>query len=181
LKFELFKQLIRIVQTLSLIIIVTGCSNNSPRETIKNAWEESLDINEIITRQKVSDGTIILFNAQNKNQRDGFEWIGIALVEKQNDSNWKLLDTGVGTVYNNIFSAHHEILRFETEKGKIKELPIAFGKLLNSNISTVQAEVDNEMKTSDIVNTKSGRYFYDTNAWGPIEALNEQGKIIDEY
>ncbi|KGX90114.1 hypothetical protein [Pontibacillus marinus] len=166
---------------ISLVFIFIGCSNESPEEAIHNGWSGEIEVNDIISKQETNHGTFVFFSAYDVDGNDKFERVGVALMDKNSDSDWELNDSTIDTVASDSFAAHHKILHIENEKGKVIEIPIAFGKVGDINISSVTAEVNNEIEKIEIIPINSGRYFYKVNAWGPIKALDKNGKVIDQY
>ncbi|MBM7572353.1 hypothetical protein [Aquibacillus albus] len=178
------KKLTQFTKNLLLILfvfILIGCNNESPKEAINNGWSGEIEVNDIVSKQKTSDGTIVYFNAQDVDESDKFERLGIALVTSQSDTSWELIDSKISSITDESFSVRHKILRFKTDEGNVKEIPIAFGKLVDENISTVTAEVNDEVKEMEIITTDLSRYFYQVNAWGPIKGLDEKGEVIEQY
>lgn len=166
---------------LLFVFIFTGCSDESPEEAINNGWSGEIKVKDIISKQKTGDGTIILFTAQDVDKSDRFEKIGFALLTGQNDKGWEFIVSDMTAITEDSFSARHSVLHYEIEKGNVKEMPIAFGYLKDENITAVTADVSDQEKEIEIISTKSGRYFYQVNAWGPIKFLNDKGEVIDRY
>ncbi|ARI77848.1 hypothetical protein [Halobacillus mangrovi] len=166
---------------LLVVFVFTGCSYESPAEAINNGWSGEIKVNDVLSRQKTDDGTIVLFTAQDVDKSEKFKKLGFALVTGQNDKSWEFIFSTMIAMTDDSFSARHNVFHYETEKGNVQEMPIAFGILKNENIASVTAEVKNEKKEIEILSTKSGRYFYQVNAWGPIKFLDENGEVIDRY
>ncbi|RWZ54476.1 hypothetical protein EQV77_14480 [Halobacillus fulvus] len=166
---------------LLLVFIGTGCSAETPKEAINNEWSGEIGVKDIVSKQKTKDGTMALFTGDSVEDHDNFEYLGIALMTGQSDEGWEVTFSDVTSITNDSFNIQHRVFHYETEKGNIKELPVAFGALNNKNIATVTAEVKDEEKELDILNTGANRYFYQLNAWGPIKLLNENGEVIDRY
>jgi len=176
------RQLTKYLLLISFTFTLIGCSSNeTPKEAINNRWSGEIELNDIISKQKTSHGTFVFFSAYDVDENDKFERLGIALLTKNSDSDWEYIDSTISSVGSNSFAAGHKILHFENEEGKIKDIPIAFGKVKDKNISYVTAEVNNEFEKVKIIPINSGRYFYKINAWGLIKALDESGKVIDYY
>ncbi|MBA2174876.1 hypothetical protein H0266_08225 [Halobacillus locisalis] len=161
--------------------ILIGCSNESPEEAINNGWSSEIQVNDIISRQKTDDGRVVLFTAQGTDEGDRFEKVGFALLKRQSNQDWEFIVSNMTAITDDSHSTRHSVLHYETDDGNVKKLPIAFGHLKNKNITTVTAEVNGKIKEIEIIDTKSGRYFYQVNAWGPIEFLNSNGEVMDQY
>ncbi|WP_345240614.1 hypothetical protein [Pontibacillus salipaludis] len=166
---------------ISIVFILIGCSNESPKEAIDNRWSGELDVHEIISKKEITYGTVVLFSAYNVDENDALERVGVALLAKHSDSNWEVIDTTVESVENDSFAAHHKIVHIENGKGKETEIPIAFGKVEDKRVSSITARVNNKVEKIEILPINSGRYFYKLNAWGPIKALDENGEVMEQY
>ncbi|KGP91333.1 hypothetical protein N780_08765 [Pontibacillus chungwhensis BH030062] len=174
-------QFMKHIIILSFVFILLGCSNESPKEAINNHWADAVEVQKTISKQETTYGTLVLFSAYNADEKDPYERVGIAILTKHSDSNWEVIDTSVDSVRNNSFAAHHKILHTEDESGKAKEIPVVFGKVKDKRISSITAEVNNEVETIEIISTNSGRYFYKRNAWGPIKALDENEEVQEHF
>lgn len=166
---------------LILVFILTGCSTESPEEAINNGWSDEIKVNDILSKQKTDDGTVVLFTAQGVEESDRFEKVGFALLNRQSDKDWEFIVSNMTAITDASFSARHSVLHYETEEGNVREMPIVFGYLKDENITSVTADVSDQEKELEIINTTSGRYFYQVNAWGPIKFLNDSGEYIDRY
>ncbi|WP_394218830.1 hypothetical protein [Halobacillus trueperi] len=166
---------------LVFVFIFTGCSNESPEEAIENGWSSEIKVNDILSSQKTDDGIVVLFTAQGADEGDRFEKVGFALLKRLSDKDWDFIVSDMTAITDDSFNATHSVFHYETVKGNVKEMPIAFGYINNENITTVTAYVNDQKEEIEIINTESGRYFYQVNAWGPIKFLNEKGKVIDRY
>ena len=166
---------------LILVFILTGCSDESPEEAIDNGWSGEIKVNDIISRQKTDDGTVVLFTAQGVDESDRFGKVGYAILTRKSDKDWEFIFSDMTAITDDSFSASHSVLHYETEEGNVKEMPIAFGYLKDENITAVTADVSDQEKEIEIISTKSGRYFYQVNAWNPIKFLNDKGEVIDRY
>ncbi|WP_406944225.1 hypothetical protein ACJA3J_12705 [Halobacillus sp. SY10] len=174
-------QITKHILLLIFVFILTGCSNESPEEAIKNGWSSEIKVNDIISRQKTDVGRVVLFTAQGTDEGDRFEKVGFALLKRQGDKDWDFIVSNMTAITDDSYSARHSVLHYKTDNGNVKELPIAFGYVKNENITTVTADVNDQIKEIEIINTKLGRYFYQVNAWGPIKFLNDNGEVIERY
>lgn len=166
---------------LMFILVLTGCSNESPEEAINDGWSGEIKVNDILSRQKTDDGTVVLFTAQDAGGSDRFEKVGFALLNRQSDEDWEFIVSNMTAITDASFSARHSVFHYETEEGKVREMAIAFGYLEDEDIASVTADVNDEEKELEIISTTSGRYFYQVNAWSPIKFLNDHGEVIDRY
>ncbi|MCA1011678.1 hypothetical protein [Halobacillus halophilus] len=171
---------LKILLFLLFVGALTGCSNETPGEAINNGWSDEIKVNNVLSKQKLNEGTIALFTAKGADHSQ-FNYVGVSLLKAQHDHDWEFIDSDMTAITEDFFSATHRVFHFETEDGNIKEMPIVFGVLKNENIATVTAEVNDEKKEIDIITTHTGRYFYQVNAWGPIEFLNKNGEVMDRY
>lgn len=172
---KILQRIMKHVFFISIVFILIGCNNESPKEAINNSWSGELDVHEIISNKEITHGTVFLFSAYNADENDALERVGVALLDKHSDSKWEVIDTTVDSVENDSFAAHHKILHIENGIGEEIEIPVTFGKVEDKRVSSVTARVNNRVEKIEILSSNSGRYFYKLNAWAPIKALKEKG------
>ena len=84
------KQFSKSFLLLLLVCIFTGCSNKSPEEAINNGWSDEIKGIDVLSKQKIKEGTIALFTAQGANHSH-FENVGVALLNGQSDHDWEFI------------------------------------------------------------------------------------------
>ncbi|SFK31173.1 hypothetical protein SAMN04487936_1119 [Halobacillus dabanensis] len=104
---------------LIFVFILTGCSNESPEEAIKNSWSSEIKVNDIISRQKTEDRRVVLFTAQGTDEGDKFEKVGFALLKRQGDKDWDLIVSDITAITDDSYSVRHSVLHYETDNGNV--------------------------------------------------------------
>lgn len=171
------------VGMLFFCMVLTGCMYETPEEAVIGQWSNELEVKEVIDKQKIDDeSTIAFYAAEDKEAINDVESIGVAVVEDEGVSGWKMTTSSGGTAESVPFSAGHEVFFVKDNDDALQEIPIAYGKISDERITSIDAKINGETKEIEIQTTLDGdRYFFETNAWGPIRALDETGEVIDQY
>jgi len=160
-------------------LMLIGCNNDSPAEAINDKWSGEVEVIEIIDKQKMNKGSVVFFTAKDIDDKNASELAGVAILTGHDNDGWKLIDSSIDSVSTKSISFRHKILHAKID-GESINIPVAFGKLVDQNISSLEAKINNDYKEIGIFTTDLGRYFYQVNAWYPIKALDKDGEVIDQ-
>ncbi|MBY0122503.1 hypothetical protein H0173_11265 [Bacillus sp. S/N-304-OC-R1] len=148
----------------SLIFVILMLLSACSRLTIEEVIEKDIPFNvkEVIHKEKVKDGVILLYLTEQKNNHGIFDTVTVAFLKgnardgwkNAGHNHWEHAESDWITVYKDVFYEYNK-------KGMLENyLPVIYGKVENDNVRFVNVLGEEEkLEKAYIIEKDSGRYF----------------------
>lgn len=142
------------------VLLLSACRAVPMNKVIEE--DIPFNVQEVIHKEKVKDGVILLYLTHQKNKNGEFDAVTVAFLKGNNQDGWE--NAGHNhweheeneriTVYTDVFYDYDG-------KGNLENrLPVIYGKIESEEIELVEVlGKDDMLEMASIIETESGRYY----------------------
>nr|WP_245350006.1 hypothetical protein [Cytobacillus eiseniae] len=143
-----------------LFLLLTACRAVPINKVIEE--EIPFNVKEVIHKEKVRDGVILLYTTRQKNEKkEEFDAVTVAYLkgnekdgwENAGHNHWEFGEDERLTVFKNVF------YDYDSRGGLENRIPVIYGQIEKSDISLIEVVGKEELKRARIIERESGRYF----------------------
>jgi len=150
----------QIALIMSVILLLSACTARPMSKVIEE--DIPFNVKEIIHKEKVKDGVILLYLTHQKSKQGEFDALTAAFLKGNDQDGWKNAghnhweyeENEELTVYTDVFYDYDRNGRLENR------LPVIYGKIENKQIIFIEVfDKEERIDRARIIETKSGRYY----------------------
>jgi hypothetical protein len=161
------------------ILLLSACSTKTMGQAIDE--EIPFNVKEILHKEKVKDGIILLYTTHQKNGQGEFDAMAAAYLKGSDKNGWKNEGHNHWEHYENEHMTVYTDDFYDYDKeGKLESrIPIIFGEIHNQDIQKVEvAGQDEKFEEAAIIEKESGRYYFKRGEFHTARGLSVDGKEI---
>lgn len=164
------------ISLLIMALVLTACSRLTMDQVIKE--DIPFNVKEVLHKEKVKDGVILLYLTNQKNDDGIFEAVTVAFLKGNNQdgwenaghNHWEHKKNGRLTVYKDVFYDYDQ-------KGTlINRIPVIFGKIESEEVQSVMVfGEDEKLHNAHIIEKDSGRYYIKLGDYKAVRGISKNG------
>lgn len=159
-----------------IVILLSACTAVPMNKVIEK--DIPFNVKEVIHKEKVKDGVILLYLTHQKNKQGEFDALTVAFLkgndkdgwENAGHNHWEYEEDEQLTVYTTVFYVYDREGNVETR------LPVIFGKIENKEYNRVEVlGAEERVDSARVIKKESGRYYIKVGDYKSARGISNDG------